>query len=255
MTFLVFVILALLAVISLRGPLRKTRLARLTPTQQSLAALCLALVLILLFTGRLGFMIPLLATVLAALVATVTRILPSLLPLIRHHLPNALERWRQGRVEPWSEAEVRGSSKGSTTVDSTFLRMHLDPARGTLTGEIIAGEHAGLSLDRLHIEDLHALYERYQQQDETSAHLLKAYIERHFGNHWEDQFQRRKNRSQDLKMTRADALEILGLPPQADREAIISAHRRLIQKLHPDRGGSDYLAAKINQAKDFLLDS
>ena len=95
----------------------------------------------------------------------------------------------------------------------------------------------------------------YQQQDETSAHLLKAYIERHFGNHWEDQFQRRKNRSQDLKMTRADALEILGLPPQADREAIISAHRRLIQKLHPDRGGSDYLAAKINQAKDFLLDS
>ena len=149
MTFLVFVILALLAVISLRGPLRKTRLARLTPTQQSLAALCLALVLILLFTGRLGFMIPLLATVLAALVATVTRILPSLLPIIRHHLPNALERWRQGRVEPWSEAEVRGSSKGSTTVDSTFLRMHLDPARGTLTGEIIAGEHAGLSLDRL----------------------------------------------------------------------------------------------------------
>jgi hypothetical protein len=133
--------------------------------------------------------------------------------------------------------------------------MHLDTAKGTLTGEIIAGEHAGLSLDRLHIEDLHALYERYQQQDETSAHLLKAYIERHFGSHWEDQFQRRKSRSQDLKMTRADALEILGLPPQADREAIITAHRRLIQKLHPDRGGSDYLAAKINQAKDFLLDN
>ena len=54
-------------------------------------------------------------------------------------------------------------------------------------------------------------------------------------------------------MPRTEALAVLGLGEDADNEAIIAAHRSLIQKLHPDRGGNDYLAAKINQAKDQLL--
>lgn len=55
------------------------------------------------------------------------------------------------------------------------------------------------------------------------------------------------------KMSRDEAYRVLGLAPGATREKIIEAHRRLIQKVHPDRGGSDYLAAKLNQAKDILL--
>lgn len=54
-------------------------------------------------------------------------------------------------------------------------------------------------------------------------------------------------------MTYDDALQILGLEPGATRDAIVDAHRRLIQKLHPDRGGSDYLASQINQARKVLL--
>lgn len=55
-------------------------------------------------------------------------------------------------------------------------------------------------------------------------------------------------------LTRQEALDVLGLKEGASREDIIQAHRKLIQKIHPDRGGSDWLAAKINAAKSKLLD-
>lgn len=60
------------------------------------------------------------------------------------------------------------------------------------------------------------------------------------------------------QMTLSEALEILGISGNPEKGEVTQAmvqdaHRRLIQKLHPDRGGNDYLAAKINQARDFLL--
>jgi hypothetical protein len=54
-------------------------------------------------------------------------------------------------------------------------------------------------------------------------------------------------------MTRAEAYAVLGLPPGADAEAIRAAHRRLMRVAHPDSGGSDWLASRVNQARDLLL--
>ena len=58
----------------------------------------------------------------------------------------------------------------------------------------------------------------------------------------------------DGRMSREEAAELLGITPDADRETIVAAHRRLMQRLHPDRGGTDYLAARLNEARDRLLE-
>ena len=54
-------------------------------------------------------------------------------------------------------------------------------------------------------------------------------------------------------MSRQEACDILGVAPDANRDAIKEAHHRLMVRLHPDHGGTNYLAAKINQAKDLLI--
>jgi DnaJ-class molecular chaperone len=82
---------------------------------------------------------------------------------------------------------------------------------------------------------------------------LAAYLDRMYGDRWKESAQGNTPDQDHSTLDKAEAYEILGLTSGATREEIISAHRRLIQKLHPDRGGSDYLAAKINQAKDLLL--
>ena len=127
--------------------------------------------------------------------------------------------------------------------------MHLNHENGTLTGEVIDGPFKDWRLDEMNREQLDEL-RRYCESDPESLQLLDGYLEQRFG----DTEQANNEPPPDTSgMSRAEALEILGLTDDADRDAVISAHRKLMQKLHPDRGGSDYLAAKINQAKDFLL--
>ena len=76
--------------------------------------------------------------------------------------------------------------------------------------------------------------------------------------HWLNTRQQQYSTSQntaDKPIDREEALAILGLQPGASRDDVIAAHRRLMQKFHPDRGGTDYFAARINRAKDVLLEA
>ena len=164
---------------------------------------------------------------------------------------------------------ARGPTPGSTSrVETGRLRMTIDHDTGALSGEVLGGAYRGRTLDSLSEAELLALLSECRREDPESARLLEAYLDRRVGAGWRDGDGAGDptggaqgtgggagtgTGTGDTPMTAAQALEILGLGPDATREAIVSAHRRLIQKLHPDRGGSGYLAAQINRAKDVLL--
>jgi DnaJ domain len=157
-----------------------------------------------------------------------------------------------------------GPPPGQTSeVETDTLRMTLDHDSGTMRGTIRRGPHQGRRLNELSREELVALWRQCRVEDEASAKLLETYLDRTAPD-WRGG--REGGRSDDggaagrrsgsgrptAAMTREEAYEILGLAQGAATDEIKAAHRRLMLKLHPDQGGSTYLAARINQAKDLL---
>ncbi|MFK7829241.1 MAG: molecular chaperone DnaJ [Congregibacter sp.] len=151
-----------------------------------------------------------------------------------------------------------GGNTQQSTVSTAVLRMHLDHESGALSGDVVEGPFKDWRLDEMTREQLLSLREYCEEQDAESVQLLDGYLEQRFKDAQQQEHtgtQSHRNESgSNGSMSRQEALDVLALNEDADRQAIIDAHRKLMQKLHPDRGGSDYLAAKINQAKDFLLE-
>ena len=146
-------------------------------------------------------------------------------------------------------------STGQTSrVRSHFLEMRLDHDSGRLTGQIIAGPHAGRDLDEFDLAELLAMIAAF---DAPSVALLESYLDRRFPawrqNTQGDATGRQSRATPTSKMTEEEAYQILGLQPGAGRDEISRAHRALMKKLHPDQGGSTYLAARVNEAKDTLF--
>ncbi len=165
---------------------------------------------------------------------------------------------------------ARGPTSGqSSQVRTRFLEMTLDHDTGTLDGRILDGPHAGETLSQLDLAELLELLREYSVVDPESASVLEAYLDRTQSADWraaagggaeqaeagagQQGAERGGRAGSGGSMTREEALEILDLEEGASEAEIREAHRRLMQKLHPDHGGSNYLAAKLNQAKDLLL--
>jgi hypothetical protein len=155
--------------------------------------------------------------------------------------------WR--RVGGWLAARRFGRPAGdASTVETATLAMSLDHTTGTLSGRILRGAEAGRDLASLDIPAILGLMAECRTADPESIPLLETWLDRtHPG--WRDI----PSEPSDGPMTRAEALSVLGLAEGADAEAVRAAHRRLMRSAHPDRGGSDWLAARINQARDILL--
>jgi hypothetical protein len=195
-------------------------------------------VLILTLTGRmhwLGAALTGLLVLLRGLLPTLVRLFPMLLS------------WRNQSAGAGTAGQAQ-----SSTVETELLRMQLAHDSGDLQGEVLKGKYTGWRLADMDRAQLQDLLDYCLREDEESARLLDSYLQQRFPGESFDQ----EPHYQDTGsggMNREEALAVLGLDEGATREEIIAAHRALIQKLHPDRGGNDYLAAKINQAKDFLL--
>lgn len=150
-----------------------------------------------------------------------------------------------------------GGGGQASSIRTKFLEMRLDHATGAMNGRVLDGPFQGRELSDLLLDDLMRMLEFYRDADAQSAAVLEAYLDRERDADWRrsDQGDGRTGRApaHNERLTKVEAWSILGLEPGADEDAIRAAHRRLMQRLHPDRGGSDYLAAKINEAKRLLL--
>jgi hypothetical protein len=143
-------------------------------------------------------------------------------------------------------------------VRSAMIEMELDHDTGAMNGTVLAGAFAGRSLNDLDEAALRRLYEECAGADVDGVRLLEAYFDRRFPRWREDGHgdtdARAGARPQPGAMTEQEAYQILGLEPGASSDDVRRAHRTLMKKLHPDQGGSTYLAARVNQAKEILLD-
>ena len=202
----------------------------------------------LLLTGRFGL-------ALVTLVATVM----------------ALRAMKGGVMGGWSggagggfrtagEASGGGPAGKTSDIATDMLAMQLDHRTGELDGEVLNGQFAGRSLTSLGLRDLLDLLDDCLRDDPRAVPLLETYLDRrhpdwrnHAGARADSGGGGQSASSSHNGMDVATACRILDVSPDASADDIKAAHRRLMNKLHPDHGGSSYLAAQLNQAKDVLL--
>ena len=162
------------------------------------------------------------------------------------------------RVSPSIYNNTSGAyEKKKSYVQTKFLNMTLDHESGELDGLIILGSLKGKLLSNLNLDDLIG-FRQDILNDNDSLYLLNSYLDRKYQG-WRNKYKIDDNKNNtdttysNSLMTRQEAIKILGVDINANNDEIKEAYKKLISKFHPDKGGSSYLATKINQAKEILL--
>jgi hypothetical protein len=178
------------------------------------------------------------------------------IPLVVFGLGMLLPKLLRARTGSAAADDDAAEAGRRSSVRTAILHMELDHDSGDLRGRVLAGPFAGRDLARLTADDLRQLWRDLRSDPESRA-LLEAYLDRR------DPFWREDLNGDTASghggaaaagaMTEQEAYKILGLEPGVGETEIRDAHRRLMKAVHPDHGGSTFLAAKINEAKDRLI--
>ena len=198
-----------------------------------LIILTVVLLSVLVLTGRLNW-----------LIAAIGALLPLLPRLARFFIgvwPTILpyfKRYQQNR---------------QSTMTTQFIHLKIDLLSGEFQGEVLKGSFEGQKLQEMSLEQIMLLLDQCKQEDAESAALLMAYLDRQHTGWSKGESESYGENMSDSIMSDKQARDILGITETASEKDIIKAHKRLMQKMHPDRGGSDYLAQQINKARDTLL--
>lgn len=211
-----------------------------------------AVLVLVLGVGMLSNRIHPLAAVGTAILPFMKRAL-LMLPLLAQSLMigNSLKGlFNRTRFQSFSDADNDDEGSEASTDE---LAMVLDHESGNISGRVLKGPHANKDLNELDDIEVAELYRSLKTEE--SKRLLEAYIARHrpdlgTQNHADGE----QEAQSDDQMTVQRAADILGVEPTASRDKIVEAHRRLIQHLHPDQGGSSYLAAELNEARRVMLE-
>ena len=216
--------------------------------------------------GKSGqFKLALIALGLIFLILAVTGRAPAVFAIIGAALTQVLRfgplflRFMPSLKKAYTNSSNPGAGNQSQVVTNT-LRMTLDHASGSMDGEILAGSLAGRQLQSLSIQELKELHHYCEQHDAEACRLLMSFIARERADHWDGETeyasddQSATGRVSSSAMDKNEAIAILGLEAPYTREDITLAHRSLMGKFHPDKGGNTYLATKLNNARDLLLD-
>lgn len=197
----------------------------------------------LFLSGRIGLAIILISTAIMAVRAT------------RSGQAGGLGQFGTG----YAPSSGHGQAGQTSEIVTDTLAMTLDHQTGDLEGEVLKGSYSGRSLGSLGLQDLLELLMACQRDDPRSVPLLETYLDRHQPD-WRDHVAEGYSGSADdagqmsnTTMDKATACSILNISPNATDDEIKEAHRCLMNKLHPDHGGSSYLAAQLNLAKEVLL--